>query len=153
MGSTSVTKQRLADGTMQWSVGAFVVTMRVLGPGVAYSTTTGSGIQVFIPEFAQALEAEIATHGRLVLFVNLLEATRLSGAARESWAEWAKKHKQDTVAHFLVQSKIIDMALSLIAMFSGAGAQMRSYSDIERFSAAIRQAAPNAVLPKLRNVA
>ena len=145
--------QKLADGTMQWSVGAFVVTLRVLGPGVAYSTTTGSGVQVFVPEFTEALEAEIATHGRIVLFVNLLEATRLSGPARDSWAEWAKRHRLDTTAHFLVQSKLIDMALSLIAMFSGAGAQMRSYSDMDRFLAAMREAAPNAVLPKLRNVA
>jgi hypothetical protein len=149
MASTPVTTQRLADGTMQWSLGEFVTVMRVLSAGVVYCASAGD--QVFIPEFAQALAAEIETHGHVVIFVNMLEAARLSGSARDSWAAWAKKHKQGTSAHFLVRSKLVDMGLSLIAMFSGA--DMRSYSDAERFLAAMREAAPQATLPKLRDVA
>ena len=147
----SVTKQKLADGTTQWSVGGFVTTIRTIAPGVVYCTAASSGEQVFIPEVVEMMEAEIAAHGHLVVFVNLLDAVRFSGPARESWAAWAKKQKQHASAHFLVRSKLVDMALSLIAMFSGA--DLRSYADMERFLAAMRQAAPHAVLPKLRNVA
>jgi hypothetical protein len=143
--------QKLSDGTLQWRVGEFVITLRSLAPGVVYAATTGSGEHVFVPEFAAALAAEIATHGRLVGFVNLREANRFGGEARDGWSEWTKKYKQQASAHFLVRSKLVDMALSLIAMFSGA--DLRVYSDVERFSAAMQLAAPNAVLPKLRNVA
>jgi hypothetical protein len=137
---------------MRWSVGgnAASATLHQLGPGVVYIQSSG-GELVFIPELADALEAEITAHGRVVLFVNLLEATRLSGEARDRWSVWTKKHKQHSSAHCLVRSKLVDMALSLVAMFSAS--DLRSYSDIERFMAAMQQVAPNARLPKLRKVA
>jgi hypothetical protein len=72
-------------------------------------------------------------------------------AARDSWAAWAKKHKQNISSHFLVRSKLVEMGVALIAAFSGA--DHRSYSDKERFFAAIRKLAPHAALPSLRNVA
>src|SRR4051794_7523776 len=112
MGKKAVTTQTLLDGTMQWSVGGLVATLRQLAPGVVY-VTSSAGEQEFIPELAEALAAAIAKHGRVVLFVNLLDATRLSAQARDSWSAWGKKHKQQTFAHFLVRSKIVEMALSL----------------------------------------
>lgn len=151
MSATSVRMQRLPDGTMQWTIGSFVASLRVLGPGVVYCCAVGSGEHIYVPELTAAMEAEIAMHGRIAIFVNLLEAARLSGAARDSWAAWAKQHKDQTSAHFLVRSKLVEMGLSLIGMFSGA--DLRSYADAERFSSAMQHAAPNAVLPKLRNVA
>jgi hypothetical protein len=151
MAPPSVTKQKLSDGTTQWSVGGFVTTMRILAPGVIYATAASSGEQVFIPEVTEVMEAEIAAHGHIIIFVNLLEAARFGGDARESWGAWAKKQKQHASAHFLVRSKLVDMGISLIAMFSGA--DLRSYSNIEPFVAAMQRAAPNAVMPKLQKVA
>jgi hypothetical protein len=151
MGAKSVTTQKLPDGTTQWNAGGFITTLRQLAPGVLYSTAVGSGEHVFNPALTEAMEAEVAAHGRTVIFVNLLEATRLGAEARDSWAAWAKKHRQQTSAHLLVRSKLVEMGLSLIAMFSGA--DLKVYTDLERFLDAMRQAAPKAALPKLHKVA
>lgn len=150
MTTATVSTRKLADGTTRWDVGGFFATLRVLGPGVVYTTAVGSGEHIFIHELAQALEAELASHGRVVVFVNLLEAARFGGAARDSWSEWSKQHKRNMSARFLVRSRLVEMGLSLIAMFSGA--ELRSYTDDERFLAAMRLAAPNAVLPNLRDL-
>ena len=151
MGAKPVAVQKLPDGTTQWSVDGFVATLRILAPGVVYSSAVGSGDQVFIPELAAGMAEQITAHGRVLVFVNLLGSARLGGTARDRWAEWAKKHKQHSSAHFLVRSKLVEMGISLIALFSGA--DLRSYGDMDRFLAAMRQAAPNAVLPKLRSAA
>jgi hypothetical protein len=149
MSPPAVRTQQLPDETTQWTVGSTVSSFRRLSPGVVY--VASSGPQVFIPELAEAMEREIAQHGSAVIFVNMLEAKRLDGEARDNWATWSKRIKDKAKAHFLVRSKLVEMGLSLIAMIGGA--DMRNYSDPARFEAAMREAAPNAILPQIKKVA
>jgi len=151
MGTQAASMQKLSDGTLQWTVGTIVISLRHLNPGVIYIAVTGQGEQVFLQELADIMETELATHGRLVVFANMAEANRFGAAARDAWAAWSKKHKQGLSAHCLVRSKLVEMGLSLVTMFSGS--DLKSYSESERFLAAMRQVAPSATLPKLRDVA
>jgi hypothetical protein len=145
------TEQKLPDGTLQWTTGQVVTSMRVLAPGVVYVASSGSGAQEFLPALAAALEAEAVRHGRITVFANLLDAPRMSTEARDQWAAWSKKLQPHVAGHCLVRSKLLEMALSLIAMF--ARSELRSYSELERFEAAIKAVAPDAVLPPRQKVA
>jgi hypothetical protein len=149
MSPPAVRTQQLPDETTQWTVGSTVSSFRRLCPGVVYIVS--SGPQIFIPQLAEAMEREVAQHGSAAIFVNMLEAKRMDGDARDNWATWTKRIKDKSKAHFLVRSKLVEMGLSLIAMLSGA--DLRNYSDSARFEAAMREAAPNAILPRITKVA
>jgi hypothetical protein len=106
---------------------------------------------VFIPQLAKVLDDDIARAGHITVFANLLQATRLVGEAREGWATWSKKTKAYVSSHCLVRSKLVEMGLSLITMFSGNN--LRSTNDPVAFEAAMKRAAPDATLPPIRSVA
>lgn len=151
MANTTTVAVKLPDGTQQWTVGTVICSFRVLAPGVVYVCSSGSGVQTFLPELAAAMEAEVARSGRTMVFANMLEAPRMSTESRDAWATWTKRLQPNISGHCLVRSKLLEMALSLITMFSRS--EMQSYSDIDRFEAAMRAAAPNAVLPPRQKVA
>jgi hypothetical protein len=150
MGVDSIETQKLPDGTLRWTVGPMVLSLLRIERGVLYLVGSGP-CEVFVPPMARALEDEIAQAGRIVVFANLLEATRVTGSARDGWSDWAKRTKDRFSAHCLVRSKLVDMGLSLISMFSGN--PLRSYTDVAVFEAALRRAAPGAAIPAIRSVA
>jgi hypothetical protein len=149
MGGT-VRVQTLPDGSTQWSVGAFVGTFRQLAPGAVYIGVAGAS-EVFVPGLSKAFDDEIERAGRITIFANLLEASRITGEARDGWANWMKSAKSRTSAVCLVKSKIVEMGVSLITLFSGS--DVKSTSDVAAFEAAMRQAAPGARLPQIRKSA
>ena len=147
----SSTKQRLPDGSTQWTLdNGATITLRKLAPGVMYFAVTGS-ITEFMEECAKALDDEIAREGRITVFANLAEASRMAGEARDAWSAWSKKTNASTTPYCLVRSKIMEMALSLISMFSGAS--LKVFSDPQPFIDAMKRAAPSVRLPEIKRVA
>ena len=140
----------LPDGSVQWTAGSSTLTFRQLASGVVYIASAGAS-DVFIPEIARALDDEIARNGRILVFANLLEATRIAGEARDGWSEWSKRTKGHTKGLCLVRSKFVEMALSLIAMLSGS--EVKTCSDVAFFENAMRNQAPGAKLPYIRKTA
>jgi hypothetical protein len=136
---------------MQWTLdGGATVTLRRLAPGVMYFASSGS-ITVFIEEAAKALDAEIAREGRITVFANLYETARMASDVRDAWAAWSKKSKASTAPYCLVRSKLMEMAMSLISMFSGAN--LKVFSDPQPFLEAMKKAAPRVKLPEIKRVA
>lgn len=141
----------LSDGTSQWTLdGGATVLLRRLAPGVMYFAASGS-ITQFVEEAAKALDAEIAREGRITVFANLYETTRMATDVRDAWSAWSKKSQAQTMPYCLVRSKIMEMAMSLISMFSGAS--MRTVSDPNEFIALMKRVAPQAKPPQITRAA
>jgi hypothetical protein len=148
---SSPIKETLPDGSTQWKLeNGATVTLRKLAPGVMYFAAAGS-ITHFIDEAAKALDAEIAKEGRITVFANLFETSRMASDVRDAWAAWSKKSQAHTLPFCLVRSKIMEMAMSLISMFSGAN--LKVFSDPQPFVNAMKNAAPRVKLPEIRQVA
>jgi hypothetical protein len=144
-------KQTLQDGSLQWTLdGGATVTLRRLAPGVMYFASVGS-ITLFIDEAAQALDAEIAREGRITVFANLYETARMNSEVRDAWGAWSKKTQAKTTPYCLVRSKLMEMAMSLISMFSGAN--LRVFSDPTEFLAAMKRTVPHIKPPEIKRVA
>jgi hypothetical protein len=115
-----------------------------------YFAAHGS-ITQFVEDAAKALDAEIAREGRITVFANLYETTRMASDVRDMWATWSKKSQDKTKPYCLVRSKIMEMAMSLISMFSGAS--MKTVSDPSEFAALMKRVAPQAKLPPITRAA
>ncbi len=148
---SSSNKQKLPDGSTQWTLeNGATVTLRRLAPGVMYFAAAGS-ITQFVEDAAAALDAEIAREGRITVFANLYETSRMASDVRDAWGAWSKKTKASTAPYCLVRSKLMEMAMSLISMFSGAN--LKVFSDPQPFVDAMKRAAPQVKLPEIKRVA
>lgn len=115
-----------------------------------YFAAAGS-ITQFIDEAAKMLDAEIAREGRITVFANLYETARMNADVRDAWAAWSKKTQANTLPYCLVRSKLMEMAMSLISMFSGAN--LRVSSNPRDFLEAMRRTVPHVKLPEIKLVA
>jgi hypothetical protein len=148
--SSEVRSQALPDGSTQWTAGSFVAVFRQLAPGVIYVASAGN-VDLFVAAMGRSLDEEIARTGRIRIFANLLEATRISGEARDAWAAWSKTAKSQKSCLCLVRSKLVDMGVSLIGYVSGS--DLKSTSDIGAFENAMRLAAPGVRVPDVKKPA
>ena len=128
------------DGTVLiWGLTGAVVVSR-LAPGVLYAI----GLRNFDGPFEDGpmcdFDREIAQHGSLTLFLDVRGVERGSRKSRDPWKEWATKNRERVRSALLVQSRILHMAISVIAMVSGASTQ--SFSDEAAFLAELTRTVP-----------
>ncbi len=96
------------------------------------------------------LELELERSGMLTVFADLRESTRMGGESRETTVAWMRKYQgRINASHVLVRSKLMEMAMSIVAMLVGGGV-IKMYSRPQAFLDLLRQTAPKVVkLPTL----
>lgn len=129
-----------SDGTVLiWGLTGGVVVSR-LAPGVLYAI----GLRNFDGPFEDGpmcdFDREIAQQGSLDLFLDVRSVERGSRKSREPWKEWATANRHRVRSALLVQSRILNMAISVIAMVSGASTQ--SFSEEAGFLAELTRKVP-----------
>jgi hypothetical protein len=89
------------------------------------------------------LELELERAGKLTLFADLRQSPRLPAASRDRLAQWARRHHGQLLpSHVLVQSKLLEMAMSLITMLVGSGV-FEIHTRPQAFLALVKVVAPN----------
>lgn len=122
----------------------------VLCPG--FVLMTGGGSRSGSPEDAQAelamlkeLDAELKRSGSLTVFADLREMPRMSAQSREVATTWLRDNRANIKAsHVLVRSKLVEMAMAIVAMVVGGGI-LKLYSRPDTFLDLVRTAAPTLV--------
>jgi|GEM_PF-955436 len=142
------------DGALLFSGPNLRVRFTVLKPGVVL--TSGHGAVVDAEDVsAEAallaeLERELEQAGTLTVFADLRNSPRLPAASREKIEQWARSHQARLLpSHVLVRSKILEMAVSIIAMLVGGGL-IKIHSSPQKFLALLKQVAPT--MTELPNV-
>jgi hypothetical protein len=129
-----------SDGTVLiwWLSGAIVVSR--LAPGVLYLT----GLRNFDGPFEDGpmcdFDRELAQQGSLELFIDVRNVERGSRKSRDAWKEWSTRNRERVSSTLLVRSRILHMAVSVVAMVSAASTQ--SFHDEARFLAELTRKVP-----------
>jgi hypothetical protein len=138
-----------ADGAVLFVAPNLRVRLAVLKSGFVLASAHG---EVVGPEDASAetavlaeLERELERAGTLTLFADLRQSPRLPAASREKLAHWARRHQGRLLpSHVLVQSKLIEMAMSLITMLVG-GRVFEIHTRPQSFLDLIKKVSPKLV--------
>ncbi|HVR18369.1 MAG TPA: hypothetical protein VMS65_01690 [Polyangiaceae bacterium] len=120
-----------------------------LARGVVLLTQVGNNDAVTLASFGE-LTAEIRRAGSLTVFADARWTKRMSPELRDTAVKWAAEHRSSLrTTTVLVASKLMDMALSVLAMLVGGGL-VKTVSEPTEFERRIRQHAPNfSGLPEL----
>ena len=113
-----------------------------LGPGVWLYTCQGQLSEAFYEPMVAPAQREIASNGRLTMFVDGWLLTSVDTGFREQWTEWFKANKQRFHMQLLVRTKLMDMAASLANLFTGVNV-IKTYSNIANWELACRRDFPS----------
>lgn len=144
-----ITRRVNQDGSVDLSApGARALVIR-LAPGVVFLSQAGQNDSVTLALFDE-LTTEIRRSGSLRVFADARGMKRMTAEVREKSLAWAKEHRAHLgSAMVLVESKLMDMALSVLAMLIGGGL-LKSVSVLADFEAKVREHAPHLKrLPEL----
>ena len=120
-----------SDGSVLiWGPNGAVYVVR-LAPGLLYTLGIGNFDGPFEDGPMGDFDREMAAHGSLELFMDLRNVERGSRRSRDPWKDWATRNRTRMRSHLLVRSSILRMAISVIAMVSGATSL--SYDDDKAF--------------------
>lgn len=138
----SVTQRSvLADGSLYFRTSKFTQVVTRLAPGRMLVTGIGYNDGRCAPLITEEMSRSVPAGGKLFPFVNLSAQTGQASEAREWWAEWVKANRaQLDCTHMLVQSRMMDMAISVLGMLIGGG--IKAHSQRASFEAAITAAVP-----------
>jgi hypothetical protein len=130
------------------------VRVEVLKPGVVLASAQGEVAGPHDVSVEKALLAELELElegaGTLTLFADLRQSPRVPAASRDRLALWARRHHGRLLpSHVLVQSKLLEMAMSLITMLVG-NEIFEIHTRPQAFLALVKAVAPN--LAKLPSV-
>lgn len=117
-----------------------------LKPGFVLLTCHGGAVseEDALAEVAMMteLDRELERAGTLTVFADLRDTSRMAAASRELAANWMRRHQaRINGSHVLVRSKIMEMAMSIVAMLVGGG-MVKIYSKPDAFLALVRKVAP-----------
>ncbi len=114
------------DGAVLFRGTNLRVRLAVLKPGIVLVSAHGEVADaedhsVEVALFVE-LDHELERAGMLTLFADLRESPRMPAASRGKIAQWTRRHQARLLpSHALVQSKVMEMALSVITMLVGGG--------------------------------
>jgi hypothetical protein len=136
-----VTRTILADGAIELSSPEARLRITRLKPGVILLTQLGNDDDVTRASFPE-FEQEILRGGSLTVFADVRGIRRMSSEVRDFSLSWGRRHR-DQIHHatILVGSKIVDMAMSILAMLLGGGL-IKVVSDVQTFEELLRKASP-----------
>jgi len=134
------------DGAVLFRGTNLRVRVAVLKPGFVLLSASGEVANALDTSVEQALFAELDQEleraGALTLFVDLRESPRMPAASRAKVAQWMRRHQARLLpSHALVQSKAMEMALSIITMLVGGGL-FKIHTRPQVFLDLVRKAAP-----------
>lgn len=141
------------DGALLFCGPNLRVRVTVLKPGFVLATGHGAVAEVDDVSAETALLAELDREleraGTLTLFADLRDSPRVPAASRERIVQWARGHDARLLpSHVLVRSKMLEMAMSIIAMLVGGG-RLKIHSSPHVFLDLVKQVAPKLTeLPK-----
>ena len=119
-------RQVQPDGAVLFCGTSLRVLITVLKPGCVLATARGevtdaqdvSAEDGVLAEFDRELERA----GTLLVFADLRDSPRMPAKSREKVALWIRRHQARLLpSHVLVHSKLLEMALSIVAMLVGGG--------------------------------
>lgn len=96
------------------------------------------------------LDLELERSGMLTMFADLRETTRMGGESRDTTVAWMRQRQSRfNASHVLVRSKLMEMAISIVAMLVGGGL-IKVYSRPQTFLELLRHTDPKLTkLPTL----
>ena len=144
-----ITRRVKQAGSVDLSApGARALVVR-LAPGIVFLVQAGQNDTVTLALFDE-LAAEIRRSGSLSVFADARAMKRMSTEVREQALAWAKEHRSHLrSATVLVESKLMDMALSVLGMLIGGGL-LKSVTVLADFEAKLREHVPHLQrLPEL----
>ncbi len=139
-------RREQADGSVVFFGTALRLRVAALKPGFVLITALGEALterdmraeQGMIAE----LDRELEQAGQLTVFADLRESPRMPAASRDLIANWLRRHQvRLNTSHVLVHSKIMEIAMSVVAMLVGGG-MVKVYSKADVFLGLVRKAAP-----------
>jgi hypothetical protein len=150
-------RESLPDGTVIYGGGGGAAVMMRLAPGVVLLTAHGT-FEVSTSEGPMKdFDEELSRHGKLVLCLDMSNRKSVAKSSRDDWIAWARRNRQKLHVLLLVQSKLVDMAISVMAMLAG-GMPLQSFSDVRAFERAIAREIPGfqripAIPPRATTIA
>lgn len=139
---SSTQRSALADGSTCYRCLKFTQVVTRLAPGHLLLTGIGYNSGESAPLITADMGHEIPKDGKLSVYVNLSAETGQTSAAREWWADWVKLHRPKlNSTHFLVRSRIMEMAISVLGMIVGGG-NIKAYSSEANFIAIVAENVP-----------
>jgi hypothetical protein len=140
------TRREQADGSIVFFGTTLRVRVAALKPGFVLVTAQGEALTERDLRAEQAMTAELDREleraGQLTVFVDLRESPRMPAKSRDLIAKWMRRHQvRLNTSHVLVHSKIMEMAISIVAMLVGGG-MIKVYSKADVFLALLRKVAP-----------
>jgi hypothetical protein len=142
------------DGALLFRGASLRVRVAVLKPGFVLVSAHGevAGAEDASVETAllAELDHELERTGTLTLFADLRESPRMPAASREKIAQWTRRHQARLLpSHALVQSKVMEMALSVITMLVGGGL-FKIHTRPQAFLDLVKKVAPKlTALPRV----
>ena len=139
-------RREQADGSVVFCGTVLRVRVAVLKPGFVLATAHGEALTERDERAEQGLTAELDREleraGQLTIFADLRESRRMPTKTRHMMAQWMRRHQARlNTSHVLVHSKMMELAMSVVAMLVGGG-MIKVYSKADVFLAAVRKAAP-----------
>ena len=125
---------------------ALRIRMATLKPGFVLVTAYGEALTERDQRAEQAmtaeLDGELERAGQLTVFADLRESPRMPAKSRDLIAKWMRRHQvRLNTSHVLVHSKLMEVALSIVAMLVGGG-MVKIHSKADVFLGLVRKVAP-----------
>ncbi|HEY3669106.1 MAG TPA: hypothetical protein VGL19_24075 [Polyangiaceae bacterium] len=147
-------RREQADGSIVFRGTALNIRLATLKPGFVLATAQGEALTARDGLVEQAITAELDREleraGQLTIFLDLRESGRMPAKSRNMIAQWIRRHQARlNTSHVLVHSKLMELAMSVVAMLVGGGL-IKIHSKADAFLAVVRKAAPKlSELPKV----
>jgi hypothetical protein len=136
-----VNRMTAADGSIEFVGPTARLGMARLRPGVILLTQVGDD-EAVTRAMAGEIEEEIQRSGSLTMFADIRGVLHMSPEVRDFSLSWGRRHRSDIkLATILVGSKVVAMAMSLLAMVLGGGL-IKIVSDVRTFEELVRDKVP-----------
>lgn len=104
-----------------------------LAPTVVLHTVNGVGNMDFYRPIVESCDEVLAEHGKLVVLIDSWDQVRMETDFREALTKYLQDKKDhDCSALMLVQSKLIQMAMSVMNMLTGRS-YFETFANIEQW--------------------
>lgn len=136
-----VTRTTLADGSIELGAPDARLRLTRLRPGIVLLVQLGNDddmTRALLGEF----EEEIKRAGSLTVFADVRHIRRMSPEVRDYTLSWGRRNRSEVeLATILVGSKLVGMAMSILAMLLGGGL-IKIVSDVRTFEELVRRKVP-----------
>jgi hypothetical protein len=138
--------ERRADGSIVWSSDRGRASIERLRPGVVLITYAGNLGPSFYPPLIIETDKELAAAtsggGKLTIVADCWDLQKAETEFRELWSDWLQRNRGGMEAIVAVlRSKLVVMAANVMSMVLGGGI-IKTYSDVEKFEAAVQELVP-----------